>query len=205
MIKCWNRFFESNTEKFTEEMAQEIIYYFSENSEVSKGLENLFFNHPENDQADHFVAYETGYDEYKQWINRLMGMVNTKSLTFKDDMIELYNKIREERKNFPLICEIEDELLQLIDRGYEFNFIHCSNTEYYIRIYKQIDSSSEVATNEFIKNMSFLSNSVIRKFSKTGLSVKLRESTITDNTYSYGDNLGKDFNTITYKIIMQKT
>ena len=146
MIKNWERFFESSG-AFTEEMAQEIIYYFSEDSKPNKEIEKEFWEHPEmGPEADHFVAYESGYDDYKKMIKRLMGMVNTKSLTFRDDMIEIYNKIRSERSAFPPICDIEDYFLSLIEEdGFEF-VVYTKDYNYIIKLYKD-----DCSLGEFIK------------------------------------------------------
>ena len=115
MIKGWVRFNESSG-NFTYEMAQEIIFYFSENSSPRKYIENMLWKHPEMGiDADSFVAYESGPEDYENMIKKLIGFTNTKSLTFKDDMINLYHKIREERSAFPEIFEIEDMFLDLIE------------------------------------------------------------------------------------------
>ena len=42
MLKRWNTFNESVGGRFTEEMAMEIVYYFSESSEPSKSIEEVF-------------------------------------------------------------------------------------------------------------------------------------------------------------------
>ncbi len=137
MIKGWERFNESSG-AFTEEMAQEIIYYFSEDSQPNKSIEKEFWDHPEmGREADNFVAYESGYDDYKQMIKKLMGMVNTKSLTFRDDMIEIYNKIRSEREGFPPICDIEDSFLSLIEEDLFDFVVYTKDYNYTINLNKE--------------------------------------------------------------------
>jgi hypothetical protein len=125
-------------------MAQEIIFYFSEGSEPNKDLEKDLWEHPEmGDDADSFVAYEAGSEDYEIMIKKLIGFTNTKSLTFKDDMINLYHKIREERSAFPEICEIEDMFLDLIENsGFSF-LIDTKEHSYKISLYKKDCTMSE--------------------------------------------------------------
>jgi len=211
MVKKWTHFNESEepvrtsgSKNFSHHMAQEIIWYFSENSKVSKELERMFYEHPENDKADQFTAYETSYSEYKKWIRLLMNMVRTKSLSFKDDMIELYEKIREERKGLPEIYVIEDILLDFIENeDYSFS-MECSNTKYLIKLYKEIESSSETTIQEFIKNISYISKSVLPKFRALHVKVKLEESKMVDMWYNDNSGPVEDFNTISFKIFIIK-
>ena len=151
MIKGWTRFNESSG-NFTYEMAQEIIYYFSENSVPSKDIEKMFWEHPELEgDSDDFVSYESGREDYENMIKKLIGLTNTKSLTFKDDMINLYHKIREQRSAFPEICEIEDMFLDLIENS-GFNFlVDTKDYSYQIRLNKDNCSLSE-----FIKYCQYL-------------------------------------------------
>ena len=151
MIKGWTRFNESPGD-FSYEMAQEIIYYFSENSVPSKDIEKMFWEHPElKGDSDDFVSYESGREDYENMIKKLIGLANTKSLTFKDDMINLYHKIREQRSAFPEICEIEDMFLDLIENS-GFNFlVDTKDYSYQIRLNKDNCSLSE-----FIKCCQYL-------------------------------------------------
>ena len=101
MLKRWTRFNESSS-NFTHEMAQEIIFYFSEESEPNNEFSKYLWEHPEMGiDGDNFVAYDSGPEDYEIMIKKLIGFANTKSLTFKDDMINLYHKIRKERSAFP--------------------------------------------------------------------------------------------------------
>jgi hypothetical protein len=166
MIKGWMRFNESSG-NFTYEMAQEIIFYFSENSSPSKDIEKMFWEHPEmGGDADSFVAYESGPEDYEIMIKKLIGLVNTKSLTFKDDMINLYHKIREERSAFPEICEIEDIFLDLIEQS-RFDFLVDTKDHYYnIKLNKDNCSLSE-----FIQYCQYLNNSIKKLETSTTTSV----------------------------------
>ena len=157
MIKGWMRFNESSG-NFTYEMAQEIIYYFSENSSPSKHIEKLFWEHPEMEgDADSFVAYESGPEDYENMIKKLIGLVNTKSLTFKDDMIDLYHKIREERSAFPEIFVLEDMFLDLIESsGFDF-LIDTRDYSYTIRLDKK-----DCSLSEFIQYCQYLDKSIKR-------------------------------------------
>jgi hypothetical protein len=95
MIKGWMRFNESVDGRFTEEMAMEIVYYFSEDSKPSKSIEKLFFDNPETNNL--FSFYESGYDEYKAATKKLYGVVNSGSSELKEKIFQVYNMIREER------------------------------------------------------------------------------------------------------------
>jgi len=60
MLKRWDTFNESVGGKFTEEMAMEIVYYFSEDSKPTNSISDLFFNNLETENLFNF--YESGYD-----------------------------------------------------------------------------------------------------------------------------------------------
>jgi len=143
MIKGWIRFNESSG-NFTYEMAQEIIFYFSESSVPSEDIEKMFWENPELEgSTDSFISYESGPKDYEDMIKKLIGLVNTKSLTLKNDMIKLYHKIREERSAFPEICDIEDIFLDLIEKS-RFDFLVDTKEQYYkIKLYKEGCSISE--------------------------------------------------------------
>lgn len=85
MIKNWQIFNESNSNDLTKEQAQEIIYYLSEDSspnrEISEEFYNLF--------GEHFVYYETGYEDMKQFVKDLLSMCRGNQ-DFTDKMIQSY-------------------------------------------------------------------------------------------------------------------
>ena len=137
MLKRWDTFNESVDGRFTEEMAMEIVYYFSEDSKPTNSISDLFFNNPETENLFNF--YESGYDEYKTATQKLYGVVNRGSLDFRDSMFQVYTMIREERSAFPTVVEIEDMFLDLIDDGYSF-IVYSSQYEYKIKIYKYDDT-----------------------------------------------------------------
>jgi hypothetical protein len=137
MIKGWNTFNESVDGRFTEEMAMEIVYYFSESSEPSKSIEKVFLSSPESENL--FYFYDSGYDEYKDATQKLYSEANKGSLEFRDNMIQVYNMIRDERSAFPTVVEIEDMFLDIIDDGYSF-IVYSSQYEYKIKMYKDDDT-----------------------------------------------------------------
>jgi hypothetical protein len=137
MIKGWKKFNENTGGRFTEEMAMEIVYYFSEDSKPTNSISDLFFNNPETENLFNF--YESGYDEYKAATQKLYGEVNKGSLEFRDNMSQVYSMIREERSAFPTIAEIEDIFLDIIDDDYSF-IVYTSSYEYKIKIYKYDDT-----------------------------------------------------------------
>jgi len=131
MIKNWQIFNESNSNELTKEQAQEIIYYLSEDSspnrEISEEFYNLF--------GEHFVYYETGYEDMKQFVKDLLSMCKgNQDLT--DKMIQMYQKIRKEREIFPEAFEIEEIFADFMDLE-DFTFmIYSTDSEYTIRLSK---------------------------------------------------------------------
>jgi hypothetical protein len=168
MIKGWARFNESSS-NFTYEMAQEIIFYFSESSEPNNEFSKYLWEHPEmGDDGDNFVAYDSGPEDYEIMIKKLIEFTNTKSLTFKDDMINLYHKIRKERSAFPEICEIEDIFLNLIENnGFSF-LVDTKEHSYKIRLYKK-----DCSMSEFISYCQLLEKSIKRLETPTIKSILL--------------------------------
>lgn len=140
-ITNWKKFNESVNEEFTEEMAQEIIYCFSEGSNLSEELKRLVEDFDESlnkeniNSEEHFGMYETGYDEMKQMVKKLYGLVQTGSLGFKDDMINLYHEIRKVKEKFPEVFEIEDLFL---------TFIESNNFQFYLDYKKPYGTSSMI-------------------------------------------------------------
>jgi len=190
MIKGWMRFNESSG-NFTYEMAQEIIYYFSENSSPSKDIEKMLWEHPEMGRdADSFVAYESGPEDYEIMIRKLIGFTNTKSLTFKDDMINLYHKIREERSAFPEIFGIEDMFLDLIESNGFLFFVDTRNYSYTIRLYKE-----DCGLSEFIQYCQYL-DKVIKRLETTTATPLLEKCE--------RDDLGQQGTYVLFKILLKK-
>ena len=183
-ITNWKKFNESVNEEFTEEMAQEIIYCFSEGSDLSGELENLIKKFDESlDEIDisagrEFVMYETGYDEMKQMVNKLYGFVQTGNLSFKDNMINLYHEIRKVKEKFPEVFEIEDLFL---------TFIESNNFQFYLDYKKPYGTSSMIyeirlrskygklySMKDFYNFCDVVDNAV-RKFSYPGCKMFTRE------------------------------
>ena len=156
MLKRWNTFNESVAGRFTEEMAMEIVYYFSESSEPSKSIEEVFLSNPEAENL--FQFYDSGYDEYKEATQKLYSEVNKGSLDFRDSMTQVYNMIREERSAFPTVAEIEDIFLDMIDGGYSF-IIYSNQYQYKIKIQ---NSDYTTTIDDFIKWTKSLSERVKR-------------------------------------------
>lgn len=131
MIKSWNSFNESVSNELTKEQAQEIIYYFSEDSSPDKGITEEFYNL----FGDHFTYYETGYEDMKQFVKDLLSRCKgNQDLT--DKMIQMYHKIRKEREIFPEMFEIEEIFADFMDLE-DFTFmIYSTDSEYRIRLSK---------------------------------------------------------------------
>ena len=131
MIKNWQIFNESNSNELTKEQAQEIIYYLSEDSSPNKKISEEFYN----SFGEHFVYYETGYEDMKQFVKDLLSMCKgNQDLT--DKMIQMYQKIRKEREIFPEAFEIEEIFADFMDLE-DFTFmIYSTDSEYTIRLSK---------------------------------------------------------------------
>ena len=182
MIKGWRIFNESTGGRFTEEMAMEIVYYFSEDSKPTNSISDLFFNNPETENLFNF--YESGYEEYKDATQKLYGEVNRGSLDFRDSMFKVYELIRLERKTFPTVAEIEDIFLDAIDDGYGF-IIYSSQYQYEIRIEKYDDS-----VENFIKYTKSFSDRV-KRLNSGGLKSTLSKAERLNGFYNKPEG-GKD-------------
>jgi hypothetical protein len=153
MIKGWNRFNESNGGRFSQDMAMEITYYFSEDSKPSKEISDLFFGYCENEGITNLWSwYESGHDEYQQGILKLYGLVQRGSLEFKDNMIEIYNRIRQSRSSFVPVIEIENHFINLIDKGYEF-IMYTTDHDYKINLQKK-----DEPWDEFIETCNYIND-----------------------------------------------
>ena len=103
MIKSWNSFNESISNELSRVQAQEIIYYLSEESSPNHKITKEFYD----TFGDHFIYYETGYEEMKQFIEDLLSKCKgDEKLTNR--MIGIYHEIRKEREIFPKMFEIEE-------------------------------------------------------------------------------------------------
>jgi hypothetical protein len=120
MIKNWTKFNESSSETFTEEMAQEILYFFGEDSIVSKELENYFNEIHSKYNLNHIVFYETGYDEMKEFTKYLFDRAK-ENPELTNNLIDLYHKVRQDISMFPEVYEIEDMYLSIIE-DLDFDF-----------------------------------------------------------------------------------
>jgi hypothetical protein len=140
-ITNWEKFNESVSEEFTEEMAQEIIYSFSEGTDLSGELNRLVVSFVETvnkeniDSESHFGMYETSYGEMKVMVRKLYGFAQTESLTFREEMIQLYHEIRKVKEKFPEVYEIEDLFL---------TFLESNNFEFYLDYMKPYGTSTMI-------------------------------------------------------------
>jgi len=148
MIKNWSKFNESVAEDFTEEMAQEILYFFGEDSKVSKDEDFNFNEIYKKYNLDHIVFYETGYDEMKEFTQYLFNK-SKEDQNLKQELILLYNKIREKMNIFPEVHQVEDIFLSIIeDLNYDFYLdVNSIRKEIEIRLTRWKESE----LNEFIE------------------------------------------------------
>lgn len=184
-ITNWKKFNESVNEEFTEEMSQEILYCFSEGSHLEEGELNrlvISFNESlskENINSEsHFGMYETGYDEMKEMVKKLYGFVQTLSLGFKDDMINLYHEIRKVKEKFPEVYEIEDLFLTFIEgNNFQFHLDYMkaysdSPMIYQIRLRS---SYGKLYSMKDFHNFCDVVDNAVRKFSYPGCKMFTRE------------------------------
>ena len=160
-IKNWNKFGKLNesTETFTEEMAQEILYFFGEDSIVSYELKNYFNVIYKKYNLEDIVFYETGYDEMKEFTQYLFNK-SKENQNLKQELIELYNKIREKMNMFPEVYQIEDVYLSIIeDLNYNFYLnVDCTEMEMVIKLTKWKESE----LSEFIETCKIIEGSLKR-------------------------------------------
>jgi hypothetical protein len=125
-------------------MAQELVYYVSEDSKPTKEIADDLYSYIGDD--DTFIMYETGYDDMKEMIKKLLSMCqNNPELT--DKITQIYHRIREEREIFPEAYEIEEMLSDFMDFE-DFDFmIYSDNHKYQIKLNKW----SQVSLPQFIK------------------------------------------------------
>lgn len=137
MIKSWNKFFEANEGEFTEEMAQEILYTFGEDSKGYSNEDPQLMNFLRSEEVWNGITfYETGYDEMKQFTHQLLKNAE-KNPEVKSECIRVYNYIRKQNEIFPEIYQLEDYYLSLIEK-YDFDlFINVDmSSNYQIRLCK---------------------------------------------------------------------
>lgn len=131
MIKSWQIFNESNSNELTKEQAKEIIYYFSEDSSPSNSITADFYSL----FGDHFIYYEAGYEDMKQFVKDLLSKCKGNEL-ITNRAIDIYNRIRKEREIFPEAFEIEEIFADFMDLE-DFTFmIYSTDSEYRIRLSK---------------------------------------------------------------------
>ena len=164
MIKKWKIFNES-IETFTEEMAQEIIYYFGENSSydyvgmINHRFDTLYVDKDYNLQ-DGIFYHETGYDEMKEMTTFLYNKAK-KDQKLETQLILLYKEIREQLNMFPEICEIEDMYLNLIESEKMSFFVDVDSIDmqYTISLKRNTDGHG---INEFIEICKKVEGSIAR-------------------------------------------
>lgn len=188
-----NRFAKGGTEStnlvdFTEDMAQEIIYYFSEDSNPSSDIEMSFYDLL-GDDSDDFSQHDFEYNDYLKLIKKLMQLSNSRGSDFLKSLIVIYNRIRSARSNFPKICDIEDIFLELVDDGFGFK-VFTTTFNYYIKLHK-----SNVGIDDYIKFCKIV-NDRCERISFT----KSRTKMISSEFNEYGSSKWVSF-TINMKLI----
>jgi hypothetical protein len=160
MVKDWKKFNESS-ETFTIEMAQEIIYYFGEDSIQSDDLKTIMSSlYNEYSFLEHIVMFEVGYDE----INGYIDFIYKKAMEFPDfkaNLINIYSLIRKEMGSFPEIYEIEDIYLNLIESDKFIFYVDVNAKDQILKI-KLSKSSKEDNLNVFIKYCKLIQSSIDR-------------------------------------------
>jgi predicted RecB family nuclease len=159
MIKNWSKFNESSSEAFTEEMSQEILYFFGEDSKVSKEIGDIFNRIYKTYNLNHIVFYETGYDEMKEFTKYLFDR-SKENPELTQNLIDLYHKIRQKISIFPEVYQIEDMYLSIIeDLNYDFYLdIDCARNEMAIKLKKWEESE----LSQFIETCKIVEGSLKR-------------------------------------------
>lgn len=171
-ISNWSKFNENSnvSGELSHQMAQEIIYYFTEDSMPNKGLSNVFYD----TFGETFVYYETGYEDLKQYVNDLIFKCRGDE-DLNDKMIEMYHAIRKEREIFPEIYEIEENYFDLIDEE-NFDFmVHSSAKEYKIILGKD----KKTLLEDFIRYCQIL-NTRMRLLQSSDYETILAKSNLTN-------------------------
>lgn len=135
MIKSWNKFFEANQDELTEEMAQEILYTFGEESVGYSNDDPQLKDFLRSDEVWKGITfYETGYDEMKEFTQTLLNN-SEENPEVKSQCIKVYNYIRKQNEIFPEIYQIEDYYLSLIEKyGFDFYVDVNMGSTYKIRL-----------------------------------------------------------------------
>ena len=188
MIKPWILFNESK-ETFTVEMAQEIAYYILDeegNRESGDPLLDALFGLPECN-FDDFDTYETSYEEMKNNV-KIIFDTSKKYPDTVDKLVMIYNEIRNRVDIFPLVCEIEDVYLDLIEsrNASLYVLMYDKDKEYIIKI--NFTSSSHGSFDDFIKTSTNIRNSTRRLES-----VKYNTNLYDVRYYCYDDMHTMDF------------
>lgn len=155
--------FESSS-RLTREMAQEIIYYFGENSYPIKDAQDIFYGLFSD---EFFEFYETSYSEMNEFVDKLLKLSKERNIT--DDLVELYYVIRNERKDFPEVYQIEDIFLNIIDDGFSFN-VSSKKNELTIILSKDV-----IDLTNYIKYINQISN-CLKKLENPKYFVNLEKS-----------------------------
>lgn len=159
MIKNWSKFNESTSEDFTEEMAQEILYFFGEDSQVSKDGDLNFNEIYKKYNLEHIVFYETSYDEMKEFTQYLLNK-SKEDTNLKQELIELYNKIRQKMNMFPEVYQIEDMYLSIIEElNYDF-YLNVNSIRKEIEI--RLTRWNESELSEFIETCKIVEGTLKR-------------------------------------------
>ena len=190
MIKNWSKFFESSQEEFTEEMSQEILYTFGENS-TGYGVDTPELKSflSSDDIWYGITFYETGYDEMKKFTQTLLGNAKNNEWV-KSECIKAYNFIRKQNDIFPHIYEIEDMYLSLIENyGYNFYVDVSLGSSYTIRLIK---SKRDQELSDFISMYHEVEKS-LNRIKSNKYSAKLFECLFDECSISFKIRLKRDW------------
>lgn len=141
-------------ETFTHEMAQEIIYYFGEDSDFSEELDGEF---TEITNGISFIMYEDDYSDMKNHVKSLLKF-STDNPDKIPNLINLYKDIRKDIGVFPHVCDLEDIYLDLIENE-KFDFsCSFSGSVYSILLMKE----NKCELKDFMRYCNTINNSLLR-------------------------------------------
>ena len=155
-IKNWNKFEKINesTEIFTYEMAQEIVYYLTSQT-GKKEIENLLISTLGEERAQ-IRLYN------KKDATNFLKSFSDRNGDKRQILIDIYHQVREDRKEFPEIYQIEDACLDLIERDLFHIDFDLTGVRYIINLGKEYKNIRHVEMSEYIRYCEEINNKLMR-------------------------------------------
>ena len=154
-IKNWNKFGKLNesVETFTYEMAQEIVYYLTSQT-GKKEIENLLVSTLGQERAQ-IRLYN------KKDATNFLKSFSDRNTDKRQNLIDIYHQVREDRKEFPEIYQIEDACLDLIEGDFFHIDFDLTGVRYIISLGKEYKNIRHVEMSEYIRYCEHINNRLI--------------------------------------------